>query len=102
MGIKAITVCGTSEGMKIHKHIIVGVHITDRVKHASKVQSVLTEFGIHIKTRLGLHDVDGNTSSSSGIILLELVGDEKKCSLILKKLSAITGVEAKKMVFSHD
>ncbi|MEI8138768.1 MAG: hypothetical protein WCI03_02755 [bacterium] len=88
--------------MKTHKHIIVGVHITDRVKHAGAVQKVFTEYGIHIKTRLGLHDVEGSSSSSSGIILLELVGDEKKCSSIIKKLTAIRGVEAEKMVFSHD
>jgi hypothetical protein len=88
--------------MKSHKHILVGVHITDRVKHASEVQKVFTAYGAHIKTRLGLHDVEDRTSSPNGIILLELVGDEKKCSSIVKKLSAIKGVEAKKMVFSHD
>ena len=88
--------------MKTHKHIIVGVHITDRVKHAGAVQKVFTEFGVHIKTRLGLHDVEDTTSSPSGIILLELVGEEKKCSSIINKLTAIRGVDAKKMVFSHD
>lgn len=88
--------------MKSHKHIIVGVHITDRVKHAGEVQKVFTAYGAHIKTRLGLHDVEDRTSSPNGIILLELVGDEKKCSSIVKKLTAIRGVEARKMVFSHD
>jgi hypothetical protein len=88
--------------MKSHKHILVGVHITDRVKHASEVQKVFTAYGAHIKTRLGLHDVEDRTSSPNGIILLELVGDEIKCSSIVKKLAAIKGVEAKKMVFSHD
>ena len=88
--------------MKSHKHIIVGVHITDRVKHAGTIQKVFTDYGVHIKTRVGLHDIDENSSSPSGIILLELVGDVKKCSSILAKLNAIRGVEAKKMVFSHD
>lgn len=88
--------------MKSHKHIIVGVHVTDRVKKAGAVQKILTQYGAHIKTRLGLHDSDGEASSSSGIILLEMVGDEKKCSSILSQLSAIRGIEAKKMVFSHD
>jgi len=87
--------------MKSHKHIIVGVHITDRVKHAGEVQKVFTAYGAHIKTRLGLHDVEDRTSSPNGIILLELVGDEKKCASIVKKLTAIRGVEARKMVFSH-
>ena len=88
--------------MKSYKHVIVGVHITDRVKHAGTIQKVFTDYGIHIKTRVGLHDIDENSSSPSGIILLELVGDVKKCSSILDKLNAIRGVEAKKMVFSHD
>jgi len=88
--------------MKLHKHIIVGVHVTDRVRHAGAVQKVFTEYGVHIKTRLGLHDVDNCNSSPSGIIVLELVGNEEKCSSIIKKLTAIRGVDAKKMVFSHD
>ncbi len=88
--------------MKSNKHIIVGVHITNRIKHAGAVQKVFTEYGVHIKTRLGLHDVTDSTSSHNGIILLELVGDEKKCSSILNKLTAIKGVDAKKIVFSHD
>ena len=38
------------------KHLILGVHITNRVKHVPEVQKVLTEFGCSIKTRLGLHE----------------------------------------------
>jgi len=33
-------------------HIILGVHITDRIKHVSSVQQALTEYGCYIKTRL--------------------------------------------------
>ncbi|MFA6175656.1 MAG: hypothetical protein WC765_03640 [Phycisphaerae bacterium] len=33
-------------------HIILGVHITDRIKHVSSVQKALTEYGCYIKTRL--------------------------------------------------
>ena len=40
------------------KHIILGVHITDRLKEAVEVQKLLTVFGRYIKTRLGLHEVD--------------------------------------------
>ena len=88
--------------MKKHNHVIVGVHVTDRFTHAGAVQRVLTEYGRHIKTRLGLHDVAGQASSPNGIILLEMVGDEAKCSAILKDLNKIKGIEAKKMVFAHD
>ncbi len=88
--------------MKEANHLIVGIHVTDRVRHAGAVQKVLTRYGANIKTRLGLHEVSGDFSSPNGIILLELVGDTRKCLSILKALDSIHGVEAKKMVFTHD
>ena len=83
------------------KHIIVGIHVTDRVKHAAQVQQVLTGYGANIKTRLGLHEVDTAFSSPNGVILLEMVGNERKCYSILGRLNAIRGIEAKKIVFAH-
>ena len=53
---------------------ILGLHLTDRVKEAIKVQDVLTKFGCSIKTRLGLHDVNDDVCSTNGIIILELCG----------------------------
>jgi len=88
--------------MKKHSHVIVGIHVTDRVKHAGVVQKVLTDYGAHIKTRLGLHDIGEEFSSPNGIIILEMVGGERQCLTILKKLATIRGIEAKKMVFRHD
>ncbi len=87
--------------MKQHSHIIVGIHVTNRVKHAGVIQKVLTQYGTNIKTRVGLHDITDDLAAN-GIILLEMVGNERQCLSILKKLNAIKGVEAKKMVFSHD
>ena len=87
--------------MKQDKHIIVGIHITNRVKHAGAVQKVLTQYGTHIKTRLGLHEISTDFSSPNGIVLLEMIGEERQCTSILKKLTAIRGVDAKKMVFDH-
>ena len=43
-------------------HIILGVHITDRIKHVSEVQTLFTQFGCYIKTRLGLHEASQNVS----------------------------------------
>ena len=82
-------------------HIIVGIHVTDRVQHAAQVQKVLTEYGAHIKTRLGLHEINGRKSSRNGVILLEMVGGEKQCGGIVGKLNAVQGVEAKTMMFAH-
>ncbi|MFA6176169.1 MAG: hypothetical protein WC765_06295 [Phycisphaerae bacterium] len=82
-------------------HIILGVHITDRIKHVSGVQQALTEYGCYIKTRLGLHEAGKDFCSPNGLMLLELVGDVKKCNELEKKLTAIEGVNVQKMVFEH-
>jgi len=81
-------------------HLIFGVHITDRVAEAAEVQSLFTEYGSNIKTRLGLHEVEGD-SSPAGIILLEMYGDEAVCNELADKLNAIEGVEVQKMLFGH-
>lgn len=83
------------------KHIIVGVHITERVKLAGEIQKVFTEFGCQIRTRLGLHEADNGVCSPNGLILLELVDDEAKVAALKKKLTAIDGVEVQAMVFDH-
>ncbi len=88
--------------MKQSSHVIVGIHVTDRVRRAGAVQKVLTQYGAHIKTRVGLHDIGEKGSSPNGIILLEMVGDKRQCLTIVRKLAGIRGIEAKKMVFSHD
>jgi hypothetical protein len=83
------------------KHVIFGVHITNRVKHVPEVQKVLTEFGCSIKTRLGLHEASAESCSPNGLIILEVVGSDKDANQMARKLRAITGVEVQKMVFAH-
>ena len=83
------------------KHLIFGVHITNRVKHVPDVQKVLTEFGCSIKTRLGLHEASATTCSPNGLILLEMVGDDKESNRMARKLRAIEGIEVQKMLFAH-
>ena len=82
-------------------HLILGVHVTERLKHASQVQSLLTEYGCHIKTRLGLHEVSTNLCSSNGLLILEMFGDLGKCRELAEKLNAVGGVEVKQMNFAH-
>ena len=57
-----------------NEHIIIGIHVSDRLKNAVEVQKVFTEFGCNIKTRIGLHDVDANVCSPSGVVLIEFYG----------------------------
>ena len=80
-------------------HYILGVHVTDRTQKASDVQQLLTDYGCNIRTRIGLHDVSGEYCSPSGIILLELAGEECACQELADKLTAIEGVEVQKMFF---
>jgi hypothetical protein len=84
------------------EHIIVGIHVTDRMKHAGDVQKIFTEYGCNIKTRLGLHEVQGNFCSGGGIVILEMVGDSASIDGMIKKLKKVEGIEAKKMTFSND
>ena len=82
-------------------HFILGVHITDRLKEAVRVQQVLTEYGAHIKTRLGLHELDASNLAPRGLLILELVGDDGVCQALASRLAAIEGVEVQQMVFTH-
>ena len=83
------------------KHIILGVHVTDRLQKAVEVQKLFSEYGCHIKTRLGLHEVGPDVCSPQGVVLLELFGDEAKCFELKDKLGAIEGIEVQQMVFDH-
>ncbi|MBN1817604.1 MAG: hypothetical protein JW828_09590 [Sedimentisphaerales bacterium] len=87
--------------MPMRKHIILGVHITDRIHHVDPVQHLLTEYGCSIKTRLGLHEADAAFCSPNGLILLEMVDDAARADELAGRLNAIEGVEVKKMTFDH-
>jgi len=82
-------------------HIIIAVHVTNRVKQASRVQDVLTKYGASIKTRIGLHEASATKASSNGLILVEFVGTQKRSDNMLTALNAVTGVEAKSIIFQH-
>lgn len=72
---------------------IMVIRISQRSAKAPTVQTVLTEFGCIIKTRLGLHEA-GDVCSEVGILILQLCGDESYSELE-KALNAIEGVKAK-------
>jgi hypothetical protein len=82
-------------------HIILGVHITNRMKNAPEVQKVFTEFGCNIKTRIGLHDVSENVCGPSGVVLLEFYGAPADADAMKQRLCAIEGVQVQSMVFDH-
>ncbi len=83
------------------KRIILGVHISQRAAQVPSVQSVLTDCGCNIKTRIGLHDVSDNVCSNTGLLILEMYGDEASISDCEAKLNAIDGVQVKRMEFEE-
>jgi hypothetical protein len=84
------------------KHIIVGVYLKDRQKEAAEVQKYLTDYGCYIAARIGLHEVKGGFCAGSGMILLQMFGEERFTNELVGVLNAIQGVEAKKLVFGGD
>jgi hypothetical protein len=88
--------------MSVEKHIILGIHIQNRVKQVPDIQKMFTEFGCNIRTRLGLHDTGEGSCSPAGLILLDTTGDESQINALTQKLASHDGIDVQKMVFGHD
>lgn len=84
------------------RHIIYGIHVANRTDKAGAIQELLTRFGGNIKTRIGLHDVGSHVSAPSGVILLEMFGNEVQFRDLKSHLILLEGVEVKEMVFDHE
>ncbi len=69
--------------------------VSKRSKSALDVQKVLTESGGLIKTRLGIHDGAADKTSDSGLIILELVGEQSRHAQLASRLGTLDGVSAK-------
>jgi hypothetical protein len=86
--------------VKKDSHVVLAVHVTDRLKKVPPVQKILSQFGDVIKTRLGLHEVSKDYSAPGGILILDIV-DEAKARQLQKALDKIQGIETKLVVFKH-
>ena len=69
----------------------------NRIETSVKVQAVLTKYGCHIRTRLGLNDSGIEACTNSGLILLQLCADNFLATEIEKELSSIDSVKVKYM-----
>lgn len=69
--------------------------IDKRQQQAEKVQKILTGWGCLVKTRLGLHTGVLDECTDSGLIFVELVGDQDKHAELVRKLDMLSGVSAK-------
>jgi len=82
-------------------HLILAVHVSNRVIQAEQVQKTISEYGCSIKTRLGLHEASDGFCSPEGLMILELLNNEAVLYEFRDKLNAISGVEAKEVIFKH-
>jgi hypothetical protein len=78
----------------MHKTIML-IMVGSRRETAVEVQKLLTEYGCSIKTRLGLHTANENQCSEDGLIVLELVGDEKAHDELYNKLDGLKCLSVK-------
>ena len=99
-----LAVASKGKLMAKKNHVILCVHLTDRIKEAVEVQRTFTSYGGYIKTRLGLHEAapeGSDVGSKNGLIVLEMVGPESKAKALSKALNKIAGVEVKSLTFTH-
>ena len=67
------------------------IKVGGRSKNAPKVQEILTDYGVIIETRLGLHQKDGE--ESKGLIILSLdTNEEDAIKELYEKLDALHNV----------
>ncbi|MGL4569989.1 MAG: hypothetical protein ACRCVJ_02850 [Clostridium sp.] len=75
---------------------IMVIKVSPRNQIAPKVQELLTEHGCIIKTRLGVHEATNNTCSQSGLIILDLLSDNKdEINTLNSELNSLDGVCSK-------
>ena len=77
------------------KKSVLVILIGSRKESAVNVQKVLTGWGCMIKTRLGIHDGVLDNCSDQGLLILELVGDDKQKEELTRKVGIIKGVTSK-------
>ncbi|WMJ89905.1 hypothetical protein [Anaerocolumna sp. MB42-C2] len=80
--------------------VIMGIKLMERMKSASKVQELLSDYGCDISTRLGLHVAAPDACSPHGLIILEFIDDaDDAAAEFEEKLAKIADVKVQKMVF---
>ncbi|MDX9910080.1 MAG: hypothetical protein GX792_04580 [Bacteroidales bacterium] len=78
------------------KRNVLLVLVSHRQETAERVQKILTGWGCFIKTRLGIHDGVLENCSDSGLIFIELTGEDAgRHEEITRKLNLVKGVDAR-------
>lgn len=76
-------------------YTLIIIKVDSRENNAVKVQDILTRYGCAIKVRLGLHDIPSNACSSTGLIILEVEGDQVPD--LEEVLSQVKGISIQKV-----
>ena len=76
---------------------IMALTIDPRSDHAPQVQTILTKHGCIIKTRLGLHEVNQNSCSEEGLIILHIHSSLDEIKVLEKELLDVEEVKVKYM-----
>ena len=72
------------------------IKLEPRISVAPTVQEVLTKHGCIIHTRLGLHEATKDSCANSGLIILNLMNEEKEeINRLNEELENLKGVTAK-------
>lgn len=69
----------------------------NRTETAPQVQDILTRYGCFIRVRLGLHDAALDQCTNTGLILLQLCGDDIPTAKFEEELRAVPYVKVKSM-----
>lgn len=64
---------------------ILGIKLCERNDEATKLQEILTKYGCNIRTRIGLHHGTENSCTNNGLVLLDIVGENKELIEMLKE-----------------
>ncbi|MBE6053762.1 MAG: hypothetical protein E7212_07580 [Clostridium sartagoforme] len=69
------------------------IKLEPRVSTAPTLQEILTKYGCVIHTRLGLHEATKTSCANSGLIILNLMSEEKEeINKLGKELENLEGV----------
>jgi hypothetical protein len=69
--------------------------IGDRIESAVRVQSILSQNGDIIRSRLGINrEIGRKDLDASGFVFLELCGDEDRVGTLVQELNSLDRVKA--------
>ena len=79
------------------KRMVMVICVSKRTKEALEVQKVLTKNGCIIKTRLGIHEAEGDKCSECGIIVIETKATPAENNALASSLKKLPGVKVTKV-----